>query len=156
MVCPIDLPKPADDTFPASEAGQAMMRELSSLAPWYDLALRTRGRTTVGPSGLTIDEAAKFLLAFLDDQTVSAPRTDLEYGRLLKLAYEDIKAYYSEAVTAQPGFGSSLRVENWLFNETAFGKALWRLRDICRASEDEYFQYLGRNSIIPDRQISPA
>ena len=155
MVCPIDLPTLPDATAPTSEMGQALMREIHSLVPWYDLAVRTRGRTTVGPSGLSIEDAAKFFVAFLEDQTVSAPRDDLPKGRILKLAYEDIKAYYGEAITLQPGYDSSVRVENWLFNETVFGKALWTLRDICRASDDEYFQYLGRNSIVPDRQIHP-
>ena len=155
MLCPINLPKLPDATAPTSAMGQALMREINSLAPWYDLAVRTRGRTTVGPSGLSIEQAAKFLIAFLEDQTVSPPRHDLLKGRVLKLAYEDIKAYYGEAISAQPGYASSARVEDWLFNETVFGKALWALRDICRASDDDYYHYLGRNSIVPDRQINP-
>jgi hypothetical protein len=76
-------------------------------------------------------------------------------GRVLKLAYEDLKSYYGESITAQPGYDTSKRVEDWLFNETVLGKALWRLRAICRDSDDEYFRYLGKNSIVPDRQINP-
>jgi D-proline reductase (dithiol) PrdB len=155
MVCPIDLPKLPDPTAPTNAMGQALMQEIKSLAPWYDLAVRTRGLTTVGPSGLSIEDAAKFLIAFLADQTVAPPREDLPEGRVLKLAYEDIKAYYGEAITAQPGGYTSEWVENWLFNETVFGQALWTLRDICRASDDEAYHYLGRNSIVPDRQINP-
>ncbi len=60
MVCPIALPKPADETAPGTGTTQALMREIASLAPWYDLAVRTRGRTTVGPSGLSIDAAALY------------------------------------------------------------------------------------------------
>lgn len=155
MVCPIDLPKPPDASAPTSEIGTALMKEIGSLAPWYDLAVRTRGRTTVGPSGLSIDAAAKYLATFLDDQSIAAPRDDMPAGRVLKLAYEDLKSYYGESITAQPGYNTSKRVEDWLFNETVLGKALWRLRAICRDSDDEYHQYLGRNSIIPDRQINP-
>ncbi len=153
MVCPIALPKIQDDE-PASETGQILLREIAALAPWYDLAVRIRGRTTVGPSGLAIDDAARYFAAFLEDQDTPPPRDDMVPGRVLKLAYEDIKAYYGEAITAQPGYGASKTVENWLFNETAFGKALWNLRDICRASDDDYYRYLGRNSIVPDRQIN--
>jgi hypothetical protein len=155
LVCPIDLPKLPEANAPASALGRALMSEIDGLAPWYDLAVRARGRTTVGPSGLDIKDAAKFLAGFLEDQSTPAPRDDLEKGRVLKLAYEDLKAYYTESITAQPGYGTSLRVENWLFNETTFGQALWTLRDICRASDDEYEQYLGGNSIVPDRQINP-
>ncbi|MBT3765589.1 MAG: hypothetical protein HOF84_07010 [Rhodospirillales bacterium] len=154
MVCPISLPKVEGAGALMNELSQSLTREINSLAPWYDLAVRKRGRTTIGPSGLEIEDAAKFFAAFIENQQAPAPRDDLAKGRVLKLAYEDLKAYYTEAITAQPGYGASLRVENWLFNETVFRQALWKLREICRASDDEYYIYLGRNSIIPDRQIN--
>ena len=155
MVCPIDWPASPDASAPVSEMEGALRREIQSLAPWYDLAVRTRGRTTVGPSGLSIEDAAIFFAAFLEDQSAPAPRDDMSKGGVLKLAYEDMKAYYGESITAQPGYHTSQRVEDWLFNETVFGKMLWRLRDICRASDVEDYQVLGRNSIVPDRQINP-
>jgi len=153
LVCLVALARLPDPDAPASELGQAILKEIGALAPWYDLALRKRGRTTVGPSGLTIEAAAKYFANFLEDQRTPPPRDDIPAGRVLKLAYEDMKSYYTEAVTMQPGFRKSGRVEDWLFEETAFGKALWRLRDICRASDDEYHRHLGTNSIVPDRQV---
>lgn len=156
LFCQIDWPEPPDPTAPTSELGKALLREITMMQPWYEVALKTWLRTTVGPSQLPIAEAAKYLAAFLADQTVICPRSDLPPARVLKLAYEDLKAFYTEAITMQPGFETSKCVEDWLFGETALGKALWRLRDICRASGDEQLQYLGRNSIVPDRQISPA
>jgi len=156
MVCPIDLPTLPDPDAPKSEIGQALMKEANSLAPWYDLAVRNRARTTVGASGLSPDAAARYLAAFLEDQATPAPRDDIPAGRVLKLVYEDLKAYYTEAITAQPGSATSKQVEDWLFKETVLGKALWTLRDVCRSSNDEYHRYLGRNSIVPDRQINPS
>jgi len=153
MVCPIDLPQLTNNDAAASELGRALVTEMNTLSPWYDLAVRTRGRTTVGPSGLDLKVCAKFFAEFLENQEVAPPRADLLKGRVLKLVYEDLKAYYGEAITAQPGYVSSLQVETWLFNETVFGKMLWTLRSICRASDDEYYQYLGGNSIVPDRQV---
>ncbi|MEE2687991.1 MAG: hypothetical protein VX430_01065 [Pseudomonadota bacterium] len=153
MVCPIDLPKLTNVDTAAGELGRALVKEIDSLSPWYDLAVRTRGRTTVGPSGLDLKVCAKFFAEFIENQEVLAPRNDLLKGRVLKLAYEDLKAYYGEAITAQPGYVSSLQVENWLFNDTVFGKMLWTLRSICRESDNEYYQYLGGNSIVPDRQV---
>ncbi len=156
MVCLIDLLKLPDKTAPTSEIGVALMKEVAALQPWYDLAVTSRRRTTVGPSGLSAVEAGKYLAAFLEDQATQCPRDDMPPARVLKLAYEDLKAYYTEAITAQPGFGTSKRVEDWLFRETVLGTALWRLREICRAGGDEHYGYLGRNSIVPDRQINPA
>jgi hypothetical protein len=155
MVCPIAFPQVPDRTAPTSAIGIALLQEIDSLAPWYELAVSTRGRTTVGPSGLSIAAAGKYLAAFLDDQATASPRTDLARGHVLKLAYEDLKAYYAEAITLQNGYRTSKQVEDWLFNATVLGSALWRLRAICRASTDEYLQFLGRNSIVPDRQINP-
>lgn len=66
-----------------------------------DLAVHTRDHTTVGPCGLSIEDAAKFLIAFLADQAVPAPREELPKGRVLRPAYEDLKAYYGEAITTQ-------------------------------------------------------
>jgi len=156
MVCPIEFPKQPDETAPTSEIGVALMQEIDSLAPWYELAVSTRRRTTVGPSGLSIVDAGKYLANFLQDQATRSPREDLAPGHVLKLAYEDLKAYYTEAITMQTGFNTSKRAEDWLFKDTTLGAALWRLRAICRASSDEYHQFLGRNSIVPDRQINPA
>jgi len=156
MVCPIDFPRPPDETAPASEVGIALMREIAALGPWYDLAVASRRRTTVGPSGLSIVQAGRYLAAFLEDQATRCPRDDMPAARVLKLAYEDLKAYYTEAVTMQPGYATSKRVEDWLFRETVLGGALWRLRAICQANESAPYGYLGRNSVVPDRQINPA
>lgn len=156
MVCAVDFPAPPDATAPTSEVGIALIKEIAALGPWYDVAVSSRGRTTVGPSGLPIVEAGKYLAAFLEDQATPCPRDDMPVDRVLKLAYEDLKAYYSEAITMQPGYAASRQVEDWLFRETVLGAALWRLRAICLENADEAYGYLGPNSIIPDRQIHPA
>jgi hypothetical protein len=156
MACPVDFPSLPDETAPTSEIGMALMKEIAALAPWYAVAVSSRGRTTVGPSGLPVVVAGKYLAAFLEDQAIRCPRDDMPAFRVLKLAYEDLKAYYTEAITMQPGYATSKRVEDWLFRETVLGSALWRLRAICQASAKEPYQYLGRNSIVPDRQINPA
>ncbi len=156
MVCAVDFPALPDATAPTSEIGIALMKEIAALAPWYAVAVADRGRTTVGPSGLPVIEAGKYLAAFLENQSAPCPRDDMPAASVLKLAYEDLKAYYTEAITMQPGFATSKRVEDWLFRESVLGTALWRLRAICRANEDQPYGYLGRNSVVPDRQINPA
>ena len=156
MVCAVDFPAPPDPTAPTSGIGVALMKEIAALGPWYDIAVSRRGRTTVGPSGLSIVDAGKYLAAFLEDQDVPCPRDDMPVDRVLKLAYEDLKAYYTEAITMQQGYSTSHQVEDWLFGETALGRALWRLRDLCLANAGAVYGYLGQNSIVPDRQINPA
>ncbi len=150
MSCPIDLPPPPID---GNELTQSLLREISQIAPWYELAVSQRGRTTVGISGLEIQDAAQLLTEYVENPDTRSPRAEMEMGPLLKLVSEDLKAFYSEAVSAQPGMSSSLAAENWLFNETALGKILWKFREEHTDDPDSYTQYLARRSLIPDRQI---
>ena len=72
---------------------------------------------------------------------------------MLKYTSEDLKAFYSEAVSAQPGMSSSLAVENWLWNETVLGKVLWKLRESNLHCADTATKFFARRNLVPDRQI---
>ena len=150
MSCPIDLPQPS-----SVEHGivDDLLQEIRQVAPWYDLAVSQRGRTTVGISDLDMEPAGRFLAGYIEDEATPAPREDLTTARLLKLVCEDLKAYYSEAASAQPGMSASIAVEHWLFNETVLGKLLWQLRNTGVEHEDEEIKYFTRRSLIPDRQV---
>jgi hypothetical protein len=150
MVCPIDLPAPPSDD---SELVQNLLTEIGQIAPWYQIAVQERGRTTVGISTLDIEDAARFLVDFIEDPTTTSIVEKFKTGPLLKFVCEDLKAFYSEAMSAQPGMSSSLAVENWLWNDTVLGKTLWKFRDENLDHPDAYTQYFARRSLIPDRQI---
>jgi len=107
----------------------------------------------LGISSLDIQRAGRFLAGYLEDEETPAPRGDLTTARLLKLVCEDLKAYYSEAASAQPGMSASIAVEHWLFNETVLGKLLWQLRNTCTEHEDDETRFFARRSLIPDRQV---
>jgi len=97
------------------------LAEIGRLAPWYDLACRTRGRTTVGVSGLDIEAAAKLLVGFVEGST-EHPKPGRSLAESLKFACEDVKAWYAEAATARPGNASSMDVINWFWGETVAGR----------------------------------
>jgi D-proline reductase (dithiol) PrdB len=150
LSCPIDLPSvPSND----SELTQSLMEEIGQIAPWYDLAVNQRQRTTVGISELDIEDAGRFLMGFIEDPASPSPRPEVEVGPMLKYACEDLKAFYSEAMSAQPGMSTSLAVENWLWNETVLGKILWNFREDHVDDSDAYVGYLAKRGLIPDRQI---
>jgi D-proline reductase (dithiol) PrdB len=150
MSCPIDLPSlPSDD----SELAQYLLQEIGQIAPWYDLAVNQRSRTTVGVSKLDILDAGRFLIDFIEDPSAPSPRPEVEVGQMLKYTCEDLKAFYSEAASAQPGMSSSLAVENWLWNETVLGKVLWKLREEHLDGPDTSTRFLARRNLVPDRQI---
>lgn len=150
MSCPIDLHSvPSND----SELTRSLVQEIGQIAPWYELAVDQRQRTTVGISELDILDAARFLIDFIEDPSSPSPRPEMEVGPMLKHTSEDLKAFYSEAMSAQPGMSSSLVVENWLWNETVLGKVLWNFREEHVDDPDSYIGYLAQRGLIPDRQI---
>ncbi len=150
MFCPIDLPAPPSND---SDLTQNLQHELNSLIPWYELAVNQRGRTTVGVSEIPITDVARYITEFIADTSTPSPRDDLEQGPMLKLCCEDIKAFYGEAITVQPGMKTSLNVEHWLWNETTLGKTLWKLREVGLESNDQVVKFFAQRSLVPDRQI---
>lgn len=74
FVCLIAPPKLPDSNAPARVPGRDLLEEIRTLAPRCNLVATRRGRTTVGPSGLSIDAAAKYVASFIDDRSTLAPR----------------------------------------------------------------------------------
>jgi D-proline reductase (dithiol) PrdB len=75
----------------------------------------------VGLSESGIDDIFNVLARWLDDP--SSPLPDL---RWFKYAIEDAKAYYSEALSAQPGDYAAGTVQGVFWDETRLGDALKR------------------------------
>ena len=83
--------------------------------------------------------------------TPDNPRDDIALGYTVNLAVDDLKAYYYEAATAQPGqeSPSSEVLNKWFWTETAVSKALYKLRDICTNSEDGLLNLVGKMLLVP-------
>jgi D-proline reductase (dithiol) PrdB len=96
-----------------------LLREFDSLRPWYELSMRRRGRTTVGLSADGMQEILEKLSRWLDDP--SQPMPDFLW---FKRAIEDAKAWYAEALTAQPGEYPPGYGERLLWEQTTLGDAL--------------------------------
>ena len=146
FACPVSF---APAPLKPGELGSAMLEEIAQLAPWYDLAKKRRGRTTVGVFAATVDEAANHVVAYLENRPVAPSMPDWSAGMAVKRACDDIKAYYYEAAAAQPGNLASLAIENWFWRETAAARALLAMRDICLNSDDPSLKPLGKQSLIP-------
>jgi hypothetical protein len=67
----------------------------------------------------------------------------------VKRACDDLKAYYYEAVAAQPGNLDAKAIENWFWVETAAAQAFLAIRNYCLKSDDESLKPLGKLSLIP-------
>jgi hypothetical protein len=127
----------------------AMLEEIEQLAPWYDLARRRRGRTTVGIYGTTVEEAARHVASYINGAPEAPPVKDWSAGTAVKRACDDVKAYYYEAAAAQPGNLSAAAIEKWFWSETAAARAFLAIRDLCLKSADESLKPLGKLSLVP-------
>tara|TARA_R110002167_G_scaffold236193_2_gene441401 strand:- start:1425 stop:2189 length:765 start_codon:yes stop_codon:yes gene_type:complete len=135
--CPISLPSLPVDLEAGGGFKAAIEDEVRMLTPWYDMAVSERGRTTVGLSGLAIEDVVNFLSGLLDGATLIVDGDGLEPTDRLRLAVDDLKAFYREAAAAQPGRNSGQQVNDWFYGETAAGKALYALRPRLSARADE-------------------
>jgi hypothetical protein len=135
---------------------EAFKREMAQLRSWYDLAVKKRGRTTVGVSGLALDAIGDFVTAFFEGGFPENPRRGLPLWLVLKLAVDDLKAFYFEAVTAQPGQGSprSDMLANWFWEETMAAKVLFAVKRSCTNSDDNMLKAAGMKLLIPMTQAS--
>jgi hypothetical protein len=96
-----------------------------------------------------MNEAAAFAASYTDDTPAAPYDARLSPGVALKRICDDLKAYYYEAVAAQPGNLSPKEIDRWFWFETATAKVFLAIRDACLKSEDKSLQPLGRLSLVP-------
>ncbi len=130
--CPISL----------SPVGEnSLLAEIDQLASWYELAKSSRGRTTVGISGLDMPAAGALVSGAL---TGALPE-----AQALKEAIDDLRAYYLEAASAFPGPGTPALQKKWFWEETKLALALLALQPRLAASADPQHRILGNLTMIP-------
>jgi hypothetical protein len=145
QVCPVSFaPPPADP----ADLGAALATEVAALAPWYALSVQRRGRTTVGLTGAEPTAVARFVAEFLH-ATPAPLRGDVTLAENLKLACEDLKAYYQEAVMAQPGAADAGRVARWFWSDTAAARLFIALKPALLAHHDPDLRLVASDYLVP-------
>ena len=146
-VCPVRFPPPEE-----KEAGIArrVADEVTMLRPWYELGVERRGRTTLGLANATIEESAAWIAAYTEGGSLPPPVPEESMADNLRWSAEDLKTFYYEAATAQPGLASESRLETWFWEESAAGKLLRALRARCLADGDEAVRDLGELMLVPE------
>jgi len=148
--CPVNLTRREADPNSTDAMRAVFKGEMAQLRTWYDLAVKKRGRTTVGVSGMDLEQIVDFVADFLDGIPAN-PRQDLSLAYVLNFAVDDLKAYYYEAAAAQPAgptpTGSEL--DSWFWEQTAAAKVLFAIKDRCLESDDQMMQLVGKLLLIP-------
>ena len=146
--CPVSFPAAADEGLPAT-----VQREISLLMPWFERSVEQRKHTATGVSGMTIEEVATWLTSLLETPESASTSAEQPLAMTFKLAIEDLKVFYLEAATAQPG-GSSTDLSSWFWRETAGGELVWSLRDTLKGFEgDEQLRIYAAFTSVPEAEV---
>jgi hypothetical protein len=151
LACPVNFAQSAVEPGETDQLQVAFRREMTAMRPWYNMAVTRRKRTTVGVSGIDLEALGDFIYTFVKGKEPKNPRDDISLAYMLKLAAEDLKAYYIEGITAQPGqaSASSQVLQDWFWDETVAGKVLLALQKVCEASPDRIMSLIGAHFIVP-------
>jgi hypothetical protein len=146
---PFELPAPSAMST-AAAFRSAVEREIEALAPCWDDARKTFGRTTVGNSRQPPEAWAGFMTAFLDGKLPAGSTPLHEKPALaLRFAVDDIKAYYAEAAMSDGNTPASRQVDAWFWRETAAADLLRALRITGMESELNALKVVSSRFFVP-------
>lgn len=123
-----------------------LLEEVDGLYPWYETSVARRGRTTLGGSGMDAPGAARLLTAWLNGEAM-AEGAEIDQ---LRLASEDLKAYYMESAVAHTGATDTGAVVTWFWTATAAGRIIQDVRAKCLASDEAALRDAGSSMFVPE------
>ena len=115
--------------------------------------LEQHGRSTVGLTGLAINDCAHYVAEWLRGKAPPSPRDGFSAPLILRFAVDDLKAFCLEAAAAGAAKPSSRQLTDWLWNETATGAAIHVLREMLQAHEDDRLRLIVSNFIVPAARV---
>jgi hypothetical protein len=137
----------------AASLASRMEAEILLLQGAHRRWMQQHRHTTVGVSGLTIDDCARYVGNWLCGKAPPSPRTGFSAPLILRFAVDDLKAYGLEAAAAGLAKPSSRQLTDWFWNETATGAAIHALRAVLLTHEDERLRLIVSNFIVPSARV---
>ncbi len=135
---------------PATGEALSATDELKVLAPAIDAFKRANGRTSIGVTGLGLEQCARII-----DQTIATGHpvaSEGDHSAMLQFRYacDDLKTAWSEAALAH-GKPSSRQLHDWFWLQSHLGQSLRRLRTDWLDSGNEKLAGIGARFIVPHR-----
>ena len=145
--CPVSFASATEDD---GSWQSRLTSELKALQPWYELSRRRRnGRTLVGISERSPEDNCKEIGRLLDDAALPSDITPF------KRAVEDLKAYYAEAMTAQPGDYDANAIQEQFWQDTCLGAAILEFYHQYQNSDDNRLKLIAR-MLAPREAVGAA
>lgn len=145
LSCPVSFPRLGSE----GSLSERLAGEVAQLQAWHDVAVEHRRRTTLGVTGLRPEEIADYLASWLTDHPQPSYRADISSADALKFSFDELKAFYYEAKSVQPGRHSSAAIQDWLWFETAAGQAFLDIRAKAAQSPDPAVKALAAMGLVP-------
>ena len=80
--------------------------------------------------------------------------TEVSLATALRMAAGDLKAYYMEVVTAQPGQPTGGGAfANWFWGQTVAARIINTIREVCLEISDDEFPLLRKVLLVPRTQL---
>jgi hypothetical protein len=146
LVCPVSFPTLKSE----GSLGERLADEISQLHAWHALALQAYQKTKLGITGCSPAELGAFLSSWLSE----APAPVLKDPAMppflaLKFASDELKTFYYEAKSVQPGLHSAGSIQKWFWFETTAGEVFLKLRRKFAHDGDPDFAGLATLSLVP-------
>ncbi len=155
--CPVSFGAPTGQGGEIDDVGKllaAFREEAEGLQNWFEIGLKNRGRTTTGTSKLSLGEIVDLFSDFVKGDMPESPISGTSLDIVMKLACEDLKAHYTEAVSAQPGGTSAPdTLANWFWGETFASRVFGKVRERALLCEEKELNILGSFLLIPRNQL---
>lgn len=143
--CPVSFPRKQS----SGTLAERLVDEAEQLKAWHEVARARRGHTTLGVTGLSTDALLAYVISWLEGQPKPVFRADLLPADGIKLVCDELKTFYYEALSAQPGRHDAGEFQDWFWMHTAAGEALLAIRDRARDSADPSLGRLANLSLVP-------
>lgn len=154
LACPVNFQTRSESVSITDNMIEEFQRELSTMQTWHDLASEKSTGLTPGVSGLSVQQIKDLFADFINGRIDTQEINDQKVSDLLRLACEDLKAFYFKAVSAQPGQSTDVMVlADWFWGETYAAACINEVRKICLTQESNDMQLAGKLLLIPRSQM---
>ena len=147
--CPVSFSPDAKDETDLEKRVSAFKREVAELLPWYDKGRQQRGRTAM--ADFNPETAAGILSGYVLEQEMDFGGKDITLAVAIRLAAQDLKAFYFEAAISRPGarVPDSKEFADWYWKQTAAGAVLKDVQKKCINEQDKVLQMTGKMFLVP-------
>jgi hypothetical protein len=121
---------------------------------WYSIGSEQKGRTASGVSKLNFDEIIRLYSDFITNKQQGQAKFEADLPDTLRLASEDLKSCYFEALYSQPGQPTdAASLANWFWGETYAAAVINEVRKKCLDYGTKEMALTGKLLLIPRNQM---